>query len=205
MLSETQLNQFNDYCRSNPSLFTNRVISGFFQHDCHTKLLLKVLNGNIESQQQLEDAFRKHYFRIRFLNYLVSIIRYCSIDQIRKYQKNNLRHQLIYDCPISENATATSIGDFYSYNGHYTELTSEQIMHTPCKFYDSLTNEHLADAFSKLTQKQKRITTLKYGLCYRDSEIAILMNVSPQAVYNMRRLALKKLRFSLLERGEYYG
>ncbi|CAH1200513.1 RNA polymerase sigma factor SigO [Paenibacillus plantiphilus] len=203
MISEEQNRRFQDYCNNNPSICADRVVKDFFQSDDHVQLLLQVLDGSFESQQQLENAFRKHYFRVRFIKYLVSTIKFCAIDQMRTYQRNSLRNPLIFDHPALKEGSASTIGELLA-NTNNPE-PSEANTSDPEEFQSSITNELLAEAFAQLTQKQKTIATLGYGMCYRDNEIATLLGVSPQAVCKMRNHALQKLRVAFPERRDYSG
>ncbi|MCY9517854.1 sigma-70 family RNA polymerase sigma factor [Paenibacillus apiarius] len=198
MLSEKQRWRFQDYCNTNKSVFSNRVVKDFFRKDDHILLLLFALDGDHASQSKLNEKFRKHFFRIRFITFIVSTIKYCTLDQLRLYQKNDMRYQLIFDRPASEEGDATPLGELLL--GSQCANPSEPPTSDPAEFQSSLINECLANAFSKLSPKQQVITTLGYSMCYKDNEIAQILGVSQQAVCKTRNLALQKLRVALPER-----
>jgi len=52
------------------------------------------------------------------------------------------------------------------------------------------------DLISNLSDHQKKIITMRYKYCLSDSEIADSLNISRQAVYKNRKLALNKLQKS---------
>jgi len=197
LLSDERKSQFHRFCKDNKIIYSDRVVQSFFQRDENIELLLEAHEGNYESQSELEERFRKHFFQIRFLKYLVSTIKFYTIDQIRLNQKNDLRHQLIFDCPSSAEGEGT-LGDMLC---KHEIPTSETLFTKPLDFENSITNEGLAKAFALLTPKQQLIATLGYSLCYQDNEISKIIGISPQSVGNTRKLALQKLRVAMPERG----
>ena len=54
------------------------------------------------------------------------------------------------------------------------------------------------DLIQELTDNQKKIIFLRYGYCFSDKEIADYLNISRQAVYKNRNIALNKITKSLL-------
>ncbi|WP_159881395.1 sigma-70 RNA polymerase sigma factor region 4 domain-containing protein [Paenibacillus puerhi] len=196
-LTEVQRGRFYEYSVENRSVFSDRVIQDFFQKELNIELLLKTLDGDTDSQKELEERFRKHFFRVRFIKFIVSTIKYCTIDQTRYNQKNDTRNQLIFDRPASEDGDGT-LGELLLCTKMKPE--SEPIFSDPVQFQTSFSNDVLANAFAALTQKQQLIATLCYALCYQDNEIAKIIGVSPQAVCKTRNLALQKLRLAMLER-----
>jgi len=196
-LTELQRKKYTKYRCENKSVFSNRVVQDFFQDEMNIVLLVRSLDGEAGCQAHLEERFRKHFFHMRFIRFLVSTIRFCSIDHMRLTQKNDKRNPLIFDQPLSEEGEST-LGELLL--GHHTS-SNEPIIKDPSHFQASLTNEHLFQAFSKLSKKQQLITTLCYALCYQDNEVAKMFGVSPQAVFKTRNVALKKMRLAMLERG----
>ncbi|MFD2658986.1 hypothetical protein [Paenibacillus thailandensis] len=196
-LTDEQRERFLCYCKENRLIFSNRAVRSFFEIEENIELLLKALDGGEDFKKELEDRFRKHFFRIRFIKYLSSTIKFCTIDQMRLNQKNDWRNQLIFDRPASEEGDVT-LGELLL--GKKEQIESETIILEPSQFQASFSNEYLSQAFSVLSQKQQLITTLCYAFCYQDKEIARLIGVSPQAVGKTRNIALQKLRLALLER-----
>lgn len=113
-LSEAETRRFEDYIKRNCSIFSDRVIESFFQNEENIELLLLAIDGNLDSLDQLNENFRKHFFRIRFTKYLISIIHTSTLDQIRRNYKNKKRNQLIFDRPVSDK-DQTSLGECLLY------------------------------------------------------------------------------------------
>lgn len=195
MLTTAQREQFRKYRYANRSIFSDRVVHEFFQRDHHIELLLRAHEGEDECRRDLEDRFRKHFFRMRFVKFLSSTIKYYTLDELRIHRKRDTRIQLILDRPSSEEGDGTTLGELL---GTASPQRSEPV--TPAQFQASFTNEQLATAFAALSPKQKNIATLFYALCYHDNEIARMLGVTPQAVCKTRHLALQKLRQRMSER-----
>lgn len=193
-LTDVQLKRFQEYSIEYNTIFSNKVVQGFFQKEQNITLLLNALDGDKNSQIGLEEGFRKHFFRIRFIKFLVSTIRYCAIDQLRLNQTNDRRNQLIFDNSRSKDDDRT-FGEFLQRNQMYFE--SQSYTSDPIEFQAQFKNDLLANAFATLSHKQQLITTLCYALCYKDNEIARIINVTPQSVNKTRNLSLQKLRLAL--------
>ncbi|MFC5470159.1 sigma-70 family RNA polymerase sigma factor [Cohnella suwonensis] len=195
-LTEVQRGRFHEYSKEKKSVFSNRIVEDFFSKEQNIELLLRANDGDNESQKELEERFRKHFFRVRFVKFLVSTIKYCAIDQMRMNQKYDIRNQLIFDRPTSEgNGT---LGELLLCNQKLPE--SEPIIANIDQFQASFSNEQLASAFMALSHKQQLIVTLSYAMSHQDNEIARIIGVSPQAVCKTRNLALQKLRLAMPER-----
>ncbi|MBU5445702.1 hypothetical protein [Paenibacillus sp. MSJ-34] len=156
---------------------------------------MSALEGNENSKKELEEAFRRYFFRIRFSKFILSTIKYCSLDQVRLYRKRDKRNPLIFDHPVSDDDKGITLGELI-YNNQKQNI-KQPIITDPLQFKASLSNDRLARAFGVLTHRQQFITTLYYAQCYRDNEIARILGVSPQAIYKSRNLALKKLQIDI--------
>lgn len=196
-LTSAQRSRFYDYCNENRSVYSEQVVQNFFKIEQNIEILLRAIDGDSTSQRELEDRFRKHYFRVRFIKYLASTIKFCTIDQLRMNRKIDTRNQLIFDRPCSEEREGT-VGEMLLGIQYLPE--SEPIITNPSQFHASLLNDQLAKAFAALTPKQQLIATLCYALCYQDNEVAKIIGVSPQAICKTRNLALQKLRLAMPER-----
>ncbi|MHA6482032.1 sigma-70 RNA polymerase sigma factor region 4 domain-containing protein [Paenibacillus sp. strain BS8-2] len=191
--------QMSEHMYQSKDSFPGKIISSFLSSEQNMMYLLNALSGDEGAKYELEIRFRKFYFRIRFVKYLSSTIKYCLIDQIRYYKKNDHRNVLIFDQPFLNNEKKSgTIGEFLlSRNNRVVE----ELIKDPNDFYTSLSNELLAIAFEALTPKQKFVITLSYAHCFQDNEIASLIGVSPQAIFKTRNLALKKMKSKLMEGG----
>ncbi|WP_339312557.1 sigma-70 family RNA polymerase sigma factor [Paenibacillus sp. FSL M7-0896] len=167
--------------------FQNPVFTSFFEEQQHLKYLVQALKGNQTSLQLLNSAFKKHYFRMRFINYISSTIRYAAIGFIRKMKKIKERNPLLMDNIDLENNSQDELLYIYSpCLDHY--FTEEKY------FTENIEDELLYYAWTELSAKQKQVIMLSYVMSYQDTEIARFLKISPQAVFNNRKRALIKLK-----------
>ncbi|MEK4060934.1 MULTISPECIES: sigma-70 family RNA polymerase sigma factor [Paenibacillus] len=198
-LSDIQKKKFCHYKAINKSLFSDQVITGFFQIEDNILLLLESIEGDHDARKLLDDNFRRHFFRIRLVKYLSNTIKYCSIDHMRINRKYEQRNQVIFDQPLSEEAEGSNLGELIQYK--FAEMPKEESFTNPSHFQETISNENLAKAFSSLTDKQKYVTTLVYAMNYQDNEVSKICGVSPQAIRKIRVSALDKLRKAMQRRG----
>ncbi|MFC4775818.1 hypothetical protein ACFO9Q_03370 [Paenibacillus sp. GCM10023252] len=196
MLTAEQIRIFQEYKKNKKRIFSDRIIQSFFQDGVHIELLILASDGNSDAQKQIEEKFLRHYFRIRFINYVSSTIKFYTIGQQRALQKYDTRSLLVLDKPISENGI--TLKD--SLESKHSSYKEGSINADPKYFLESFTNSLLEEAFQLLTEKQKIIATLCYALSFQDNEIAKMIKVSPQAIGKTRNLALRKLKIYMTER-----
>jgi RNA polymerase sigma factor (sigma-70 family) len=199
ILTDTQYTRFQDYIRVNHLIFSDRIVQEFFENPSNIFILLQTLDGDTKAQDELEVRFRNHFFHIRFFKFLTSTIKFSAIGQIRRYKKMEGRDQLIFDGPISNDGDTTTLGEILNDIPILPEVDLRSS--DPEYFHDYMENNYLADAFSNLTYKQKRVITLKFALGLKDKEIASLLGITPQAVSKIRNTVLQKLRRVIVERG----
>lgn len=197
VLTKSQKKTFDNYYQKHETIFSNGIVSSFFQNEENIVLLLKAVDNEEKYLPELNEKFRKHFFNVRFTKYLVSTVRYCAIDHMRQNNKMKKRNMLIFDSPISDKETSVTYGELIL---NKQEPQSTDIQNSS-SFPDSITNDKLSCAYSLLTLKQQQIITYSYVLCYKDIEISRLLGISQQAVCKTRNAALRKLRLILEERG----
>ncbi|AZK45957.1 RNA polymerase sigma factor [Paenibacillus lentus] len=203
ILTKSQRKTFNNYYQKNESVFSNGIVSSFFQNEENIVLLLKAVDHEHKYLPELNEKFRKYFFRVRFTKYLVSTVHYCAIDLMRQNHKMKKRNMLIFDSPISDKDTSVTYGELLL-SKHATQPSDIQNF-SLSTFPDSITNDHLSKAFSSLTRRQQQIITYSYVLCYKDVEISRLLGISQQAVSKARNKALRRLRLIIEEGGDSDG
>jgi RNA polymerase sigma factor (sigma-70 family) len=173
------------------SLSSDYLVERFFSYPRNVYLLCSYLDSRSpESWKRLEEAFVNFCFEVRLTKYLSSTIKFAYMDYERKRRRAK-RNVAILDMQAHEDHVET-IGERYvSRNDDEIFLISRP---DPQKMLDSLSNESVYEAFSKLTPNQKIILTFSYAMGYPDKEIAEKMSVTPQAVSKARNAALASLR-----------
>lgn len=198
MLTVSQRKRFTNYCQTNRLILSDRVLEHFFKEENHIVLLLFALDGDLLKRKELEERFRRHFFRFRFVKFIVTTIKFCTYDYIRLNQRYDQRNSLIYDRPISDEDESVLLGEILT-NQQMTSVQQVSVS-DPDRFQFIFINDHLANAFSALTLKQQQILTLSYGMSYKNVEIALLTGVSTAAVSKCKKLALANLRQAMMER-----
>lgn len=167
------------------------IVQRFFSYHENCYLLhLYLTNQSLDNWEELKEAFCIFHFDVRFTKYISSTIRFVYIDYVRKRRRREERNLVIFDMELHDDDERT-FGDLYATQLYYLD---DLISSNPREMLDSIANEHVYNAFSELSPKQKQILMLTYSMCYLDKEIAQSMSISPQAVSKARKSALVKMR-----------
>ncbi|MBU5356060.1 sigma-70 family RNA polymerase sigma factor [Paenibacillus silvae] len=170
----------DDLSKSLEKFKNNPILKEFMGDENHKKLLIEYINNpTFSNQKKLDEGFRKFYFEIRFTAYILSLIRFASIDFDKRVRRLNLRSALILD----ENDNSTLLGGSVI----EPELNSTEIE-------EMFSNPILFKAVQRLTKKEKEVLLQAYLMEMPDTQIAHNKNVSQQAVSKLRTKALKKIR-----------
>ncbi|MCZ8519754.1 MULTISPECIES: hypothetical protein [Paenibacillus] len=168
------------------------VIREFASKLEHAQLIETFLiHPSPDSERQLNDTFRRFFFRLRFTKYLASLIRFSHVEFMRSHLKHTERQPLVLDQPTGGREEGT-LADLLLTTD--MELDGDVATRHPQRFQMSLKDERLYEAFSRLTPKQQLVITLAYSWSAGDREIANGLRVSQQAVSKARNTALKHMR-----------
>jgi RNA polymerase sigma factor (sigma-70 family) len=182
------------FYRIYPDLKGNKAVESFMTQPEHQELLKEFLTSPSPSaENRLNEAFKAHYFGIRFTSYVSSSLYFHSVNFDKKIRLHRGRQLLTLDQPLS--------GDE---DGTFKDMIAEPeepLTITEQSLEDVISDERLLQAYRKLTEKQKRILDLAYVKELSDTEIASLLRVSQQAVSKSHRKALAKLK-EQLQKGE---
>jgi RNA polymerase sigma factor (sigma-70 family) len=175
----------------------NPVIKSFLDIQENMDLLVDVINNpsNV-SKKKLDDTFREYYFKIRFTNYLSKAIYFNAINFDKKVNLFLDRNKSILDSQLKEGDNLTLID--YLVSKEWQE--GQEVWNDSSNIADHLTSYSLYKAIQLLTENQRQLLNLAYIYDLNDSEIAIYLNKSQQAVSRSHKKALKKLR-EIIENG----
>jgi DNA-directed RNA polymerase specialized sigma24 family protein len=189
-LNTEQTVLFQQFQEEHFQLFKDWVVRNFFENIENIKLLVTFLQFNeFAAQLQLEEAFRRFFFTVRFTKYLNSTIKFNTIVQDRRRRSYQERNVFVLDKPSNDEGDGT-IGEYMLVD----TSTPFNMISSPVLFCSALEDATLYEAVGTLTQKQLLVTTLAYGQCYLDTEIAEKLDITQQAVFKTRSAALSKLR-----------
>ncbi len=157
-------------------------------NDQKSKLLMKLLNDFnplIEKySRKLNYSEAKTDLIICLIVTIIKIRRVDNIGQIVNYITKSIKHEYIR---LSKKRQ--------EYLRH--ECQSENIFVSEENYFDPDLSIDVKNAISILTDYQKKIIILKYYYGYSDSEIALLLQVTRQAINKAKRNSLNKMRILL--------
>ncbi|MGB2993095.1 MAG: sigma-70 family RNA polymerase sigma factor [Paenisporosarcina sp.] len=169
----------------------NPVIKSFLEIPENMGLLEEVINNPTNlSKKKLDDTFREYYFKIRFTNYLSTAIYFNAINYDKKVNLFLERNKTILDGQLNDGDSVTLID--YLASKEWQE--GQEVWIDSTNIADHLTSYTLFNAIQLLTENQRQLLNLAYIYDLNDSEIAIYLNKSQQAVSRSHKKALKKLK-----------
>ncbi|MCA1055032.1 sigma-70 family RNA polymerase sigma factor [Rossellomorea aquimaris] len=182
------------FYRSYPDLRGNKAVESFMTRPEHQELVQDFLTSRSASaENSLNEAFKAHYFGIRFTSYVSSSIYFHSVNFDKKIRLHRGRQLLTLDQPLGEE------GD-----GSLKDMLPDPDGQIPLKeqsLDEAISNDSLLEAYRKLTPRQKRILDLAYIEEMTDTEIARTLLVSRQAISKSHRKALLSLKKDLQKGG----
>ena len=169
----------------------NPIIKSFFEAPGNLDLLKEVISNPTDLlKKKLDDSFKEFYFKIRFTTYLSQAIYFNAINFDKKIKLFSERNLSILDKPLKGEKDGTIIDLLSS-----TEWKEgQEVGKISSDISDHLTNYSLFNGTQLLTENQRQLLSLAYVYGLNDSEIAIYLNKSQQAVSRSHKRALKKLR-----------
>lgn len=186
---EDHCQELQAFMEENETLFQNQLVQSFLtQNDNITLLKNAICSPSAEHEQSLDDAFKAHHFKVRFLSYISSVLYFNAVNFDKKQRTNKHRFPLTLDQPLSKGEEGLTHKDLIK-----TDKGVLEHLHWG-SIEDALENESLIKAVRKLTEKQRELLYLVYVLELTDTEVAKLTGKSQQAVSKMHKQALNKLR-----------
>ena len=169
----------------------NPIIKSFFEAPGNLDLLKEVISNPTDLlKKKLDDTFREFYFKIRFTTYLSQAIYFNAINFDKKLKLFSERNLSILDKPLKGEKDGTIIDLLSSTEGK----EGQEVGNVSSNISDHVTSYSLYNGTQLLTENQRQLLSLAYVYGLNDSEIAIYLNKSQQAVSRSHKRALKKLR-----------
>ncbi|BCB06002.1 sigma-70 family RNA polymerase sigma factor [Bacillus sp. KH172YL63] len=183
------------FYRHYPHLKQNKAVDSFISQPNNQEMIEDFLEQpSAHKEDRLNEAFKAHYFDIRFTSYVSSSLYFHSVNFDKSARKYSERHPLTLDNKENQEG------------GAFVDLIPDPAADiAPFTNFSTLTecleNEGLLKAFESLTDRQKHILDLAYVQEFSDTDIAKVLGVSQQAVSKVHRKALRTLK-TILEKGE---
>lgn len=165
------------------------IVENFLKIEANYQLFSAFIESpSPEIKNALDSAFKAYYKRVKVIAYIDKLIHYYSMDLDKKINKYNAKQQLILDKPISESGTMKDIVPSNQQPILYSfQLPLEEL----------LEDLNLYKAWNSLSDKQKKVLTLKYQYNFKDIEIADILSETKQVISYNHNKAIKVLRQSV--------
>ncbi len=132
----------------------------------------------------------EHIVRIQFNDLMMTIIKCTVKSRNRQFSRHSKREVLF--CELSDTKLLE--------HGTTDDYSCDYISFEVLNYTIQVSNEKLAVALHKLSNKERDVILLRYFQSINDQEIAELYHVSRSAIYRRRSNGLKKLKTLLRER-----
>lgn len=176
------------------------LIQNFLCDDYHYQLFQNyVEDPKPENQEKLDHAFKEYYKRIKTIAYLNKLIYFFTIDYDKKVSTHTHRNLLSLDAPLYRSKDSTT--------------AKENIKGDRLEYFDLPPNIPLPERIANiglynkwhkgLTDKQRKILSLKYECNFSNEYVAHYLNESKQTVSYNHKKAIEELR-SAFDKESFY-
>ncbi|WP_088069812.1 sigma-70 family RNA polymerase sigma factor [Gottfriedia luciferensis] len=142
---------------------------------------------DLEKQKLIDTSFKKFLFEFRKKSFFKSLIRFKSIDFDKHLNKHNKRNILTLDSPIN----STTKNNLTNKELIVSETTTFYSKLDP---FEEIDNDQLKKAIKTLTSKQRLIIKLIYFYNFTQTEVALLIDTSPQNVNKIHKKAIEQIK-----------
>ena len=132
----------------------------------------------------------EHIVRIQFNAFMITIIK-CTVKSKKRQFSRRSKREILF-CELSDMKNI----ECQTEDNYSCDYISFEVLN----FTLQISNEKLAVALYKLSNKERDVILLHYFQSMSDQEIAELYHVSRSAIYRRRSNGLKKLKALLKER-----
>ncbi|MEC2074418.1 sigma factor-like helix-turn-helix DNA-binding protein, partial [Alkalihalophilus marmarensis] len=169
-----------------PQMLEEPIMRGFLKEHSNVKTLeTYIKHPTQENRLVLDNAFKDHFYKVRLIYYITTLIRNHVFDIKDRYQRFDSRNLLIVDQPINDENT-TSFIDLIRYDQN--DLNKENYR---CKsLIECVSEEEIYNGLKKLKEKERKVLDLIYLNGFTNSEAAVYLNQSPQSVSKLHKNAV---------------
>lgn len=166
----------------------DRILKDFFSLKENRSLYNAYLeNPGVENRKNLDEQFRKHFYRVRCISYFLKMIHFESRHFDKRQRRRNEKFQLILDKQTKEDHQ--KLIDLVPDNQNQEDPA--------CNLEDAVERVDLYNSIQKLNDRQKRLLKLIFVEGMKDTEVAEIFGVTQQAITKAKRNILNKLRKEL--------
>ncbi|MGE6377991.1 sigma-70 family RNA polymerase sigma factor [Peribacillus muralis] len=196
VVGETYMEEFDKFKTKNKAFLENKIVCSFLESKENQDLLKNaVCNPSKENEDELDKAFKRFYFNIRFTSYISTALYFNAINFDKRDRKIRNRHPLTVDCSVGDEDGGTFKDMIVDQE---SEIKIEDFLRSG-NILDYLEDPLLCEAVENLTDKQREILDLAYVKGISDTEIGLLLNKSQQAVSKTHKKAIQNIFCHLKE------
>lgn len=183
-------NKIEKYREKNKTMLKDPLRKNFLEIPEYNALFEDAILSNFDKEkvQKVEEAFNIYYEQVRKKAYLINMLRQSAIDFDKKVRKQRQRFLLTLDQPINDNDSLTFKEKYAVESSNNNDSFPES------NLYNEIADEKLFNLLGTLSEKQYQIVDLCYFKQKSNSEVAQLLNTTPQNVSNLKRKILRKLK-----------
>lgn len=176
----------------NSELLGNNLVVSFLGTPQHKEVYLETIsNPTPENMKKLDMLFKDYYFNIRFISHISTTLKFNSINYDKQAKQIQTRFLTTLDAEINPTeGEATTFVDLVA--DENAEYCFERTISNG-DLEQQITCPLLNNAYKSLTIKQKEIINLAYVEGLSDTEIALILNKTQQAVSKTHKKALENM------------
>jgi RNA polymerase sigma factor (sigma-70 family) len=165
-------------------VLNEKLIRNFLKENNH--LLENYLKApSKENQQELDNAFKIFYKRVRTIKYISKMIHFYSIDYDKRQRKIQSRYELTFDNPED--------GERKVLKSSEEPVLKNEVTGT-YELRDVIQDNKLYEKIINLSEKQYQVLNLIYYHGFSSTEVAEIMNTSIQSISYNHKKALDLLK-----------
>ncbi|MBO0587619.1 MULTISPECIES: sigma factor-like helix-turn-helix DNA-binding protein [unclassified Sporosarcina] len=169
---------------------TDYVLNNFLSIDENAETYRSYMeNPTNGTREELDKQFKKYFYKIRCISYFIKMIHFESKHFDIKERKHRNNFVLSID---KENESGYRNIELIADHQHYKMDCKGNLEH-------EINDPVLYKAFQRLTDKQRTLLQFIYMDNMKDTEVAIFLGISQQAVTKAKRNALTRLRKEMSE------
>lgn len=171
--------------------FSNQIVKNFLNKNTNYEIFVHAVSvPSEENEGRLNQSFQQYYTELRFIHYMSQVIWRYAKDFKAKKNTDQMHYVLLMDQPLRGEMNSQTFGGQLPDTSSSEEMIHEKNSH----LLEQIEDPYLYKGLQQLTKKQLSVLNLYFVYQLTHVEIALLSEVSQQAVTKMIGQALQKLR-----------
>ncbi|WP_160890324.1 sigma-70 family RNA polymerase sigma factor [Halobacillus litoralis] len=190
-LSKFEKLLFLQFQKDHEKLIKNPLVKKFLEQEEHFNLLIQNLKDpSDENRNMLDSSFREYYTGVKVINYLSKTIHWGAVNFDKKQRREKNRFPLVMDGTVDDDES--SLVEGIPSSEPLVDIQVIENVHNSLE--NKIENERLKIAFSKLTERQKKVLEFVYGNNLTLTKTAHELGITQQGASKIQKKALERLR-----------